>query len=208
MLYDCAVEPATLALLKKLMAVSELSGFSLVGGTALALRYGHRRSIDLDLFSPQKFDTQKIIQALENNFSGFTYKGDDNPVGLFAFIDGVKVDFVQQHYHKLIDKITDEQGIRIFGNRDMMAMKVFAILKRAQKKDFWDVDELLRHYSVEEMVNCYYEKYPGQMLAISIPFALAYFADADESEDPVSLKGQTWESVKKHIQEKVREYLK
>jgi hypothetical protein len=40
------------------------------------------------------------------------------------------------------------------------------------------------------------EKYPEQMLLISLPSALTYFADADESEDPVSLKGQTWEKVK------------
>ena len=46
------------------------------------------------------------------------------------------------------------------------------------------------------------------MLLISIPTILTYFTDADESEDPISLKGQTKKSVKKFIQEKVREYLK
>jgi hypothetical protein len=42
---------------------------------------------------------------------------------------------------------------------------------------------------------------------ISVPQAITYFEDAEESEDPVSLKGQTWEKVKKAIQKKVEQYL-
>ena len=40
-----------------------------------------------------------------------------------------------------------------------------------------------------------------------MPEALTYFDDAEESEDPISLKNQTWENVKKSIQKKVNEYL-
>jgi hypothetical protein len=49
---------------------------------------------------------------------------------------------------------------------------------------------------------------PSQQLLVSVPFALTYFIDAEESEDPVSLKGQTWKSVKRIIQDKVSDYLK
>ena len=45
------------------------------------------------------------------------------------------------------------------------------------------------------------------MLAISIPNAITYFIDADETEEPVSFKNQTWAGVKKGIQQAVREYL-
>ncbi len=44
------VEPHTLELLKKLMTEPLLTGMRLVGGTSLALQYGHRNSIDLDFF--------------------------------------------------------------------------------------------------------------------------------------------------------------
>lgn len=48
------VLPDTLELLKELSARPEMSGLRLVGGTALALQYGHRQSIDLDFFgTPQ-----------------------------------------------------------------------------------------------------------------------------------------------------------
>ena len=46
------------------------------------------------------------------------------------------------------------------------------------------------------------------MLAISIPNAITYFIDADESETPVSFKEQTWDGVKKGIQKAVRDYLR
>src|SRR3990167_8162703 len=38
--------------------------FYLVGGTALALQYGHRRSLDFDLFTPKSFDNERIRQQL------------------------------------------------------------------------------------------------------------------------------------------------
>ena len=44
------VEPHTLELLKRLMAEPLFADMRLVGGTALALQYGHRQSVDLDLF--------------------------------------------------------------------------------------------------------------------------------------------------------------
>jgi hypothetical protein len=46
------------------------------------------------------------------------------------------------------------------------------------------------------------------MLAISIPNAITYFAEADESDTPVSFKNQTWEGIKKSISRKVSEYLR
>ena len=101
-----------------------------------------------------------------------------------------------------------EDGIRLLSKPDIIAMKIAAILRRAVKKDFWDIAELLQHYSVEEFIRFYTKKYPNQQLLISIPHALIYFIDAEESEEPVSLKGQTWNSVKKLIQQKVNDYLK
>ena len=87
-------------------------------------------------------------------------------------------------------------------------MKVQAVLGRGKKKDFWDISELLKHYSVQNFIDFHTNKYSYQNLLISVPQALTYFSDADESEDPISLKGQTWESVKSEIQKKVREYLR
>jgi predicted nucleotidyltransferase component of viral defense system len=190
------------------MQVPELENFYLVGGTALSLYYGHRLSIDLDLFSTAEFSNESIIIALEKRFSSFSYNNAHNPVGIFGFIHDVKVDFVKHHRFALIDTPVEEDGIRLFGIRDIIAMKISAVLKRGVKKDFWDLAELLQHYDIDDFIDCYNKKYPNQQLLISIPQALVYFPDAEESEDPISLKGQTWTTVKKYIQQKVNNYLK
>jgi Nucleotidyl transferase AbiEii toxin, Type IV TA system len=50
------------------MKMPELKGFSLVGGTALSLLYGHRKSVDLDLFSNKPFENDEIITAMKRRF--------------------------------------------------------------------------------------------------------------------------------------------
>ena len=96
----------------------------------------------------------------------------------------------------------------MYGDPDIIAMKLNAILGRGKKKDFWDLYELFRHYTLEEMISFHEKKFPEQNLLITIPQAITYFDDAEESEEPVSLKGQKWKSVKKLIQQKVNDYLK
>ncbi len=91
---------------------------------------------------------------------------------------------------------------------DIAAMKIQAILGRAKKKDFWDLHELLQHFSLQQIMDWHKQKYPSQMLAISIPNAIIYFVEADESETPVSFKKQTWTTIKKDLSKIVSDYLK
>lgn len=207
MLQYSTIEPRTLELLKKLMSLPDLEMFNLAGGTALALYYGHRLSVDLDLFSTTQFQSDILLPHLEKEFPEFTYNSP-SAIGVFGFIGDVKVDFIRYDSHPLIGQINTEDGIRLLSIADIMAMKVAAILKRAVKKDFWDIAEILDHHTVDDLIDCYNTKYPNKQLLISIPQALTYFVEAEESEVPVSLKGQTWTSVKKRIQLKVKNYLK
>jgi len=62
MLQLATIEPLTLGLLKSLMSKRFLDQFTLVGGTALALQIGHRKSIDLDLFSITDIDTDLLLE--------------------------------------------------------------------------------------------------------------------------------------------------
>jgi hypothetical protein len=208
MLHTETVEPGTFSLLKELMELPALHPFSLVGGTALSLRYGHRSSIDLDLFYHERFDQPEIVRLIEETFKQrFVYKQQHTHFGIFCFIDDVKVDIV--HFpHLPISASEIEDGIRFYSNADISAMKIQAILGRGKKKDFWDLYELLQHYSLQQIMDWHKQKYPNQMLAISIPHAITYFVDADESETPVSFKKQTWESVKKGISKAVSDYLR
>ena len=208
MLYTKTVEPGTFSILNELMEIPSLKPFSLVGGTALSLRYGHRSSEDLDLFYHEKFDQSEIVKDLESAFKQrFVYKQEHTTFGIFCFIDEIKVDIV--HYPYLpIAPIEIEKGIRFYSSADIAAMKIQAILGRGKKKDFWDLYELLQHFSLQQIMDWHKQKYPNQMLAISIPHAITYFVDAEESETPVSFKKQTWEGVKKGISKIVSDYLR
>ncbi len=207
MLYTSTVDSNTLSILKQLLDLTILKDFSLVGGTALSLQYGHRISVDLDLFSNEKFEHNEILKSFQGNFGNkFKYEGNFSRFGIFCFIDDIKIDIV--HYpHKIIAPLDIRDGIRMYNSIDISAMKIQAILGRGKKKDFWDIAELLNHFSIQDIINNNSQKYPNQMLMISIPQALTYFTDANESEDPISLKGQTWESVQTIIKQKVSEYL-
>ncbi|MEA3445192.1 MAG: nucleotidyl transferase AbiEii/AbiGii toxin family protein [Bacteroidota bacterium] len=190
------------------MELPSLSNFCLVGGTALSLYYGHRSSIDLDLFYHEKFIHRSIVLDLEREFGDdFDYKQQHTHFGIFCFIKNIKVDLVY-FPHQPIMPFEVKDNIRFYSKADIAAMKIQAILGRAKKKDFWDLHELLQHFSLQQIINWHKKKYPSQMLAISIPNAITYFADADESETPVSYKSQSWGKIKSDISKIVSDYLR
>jgi predicted nucleotidyltransferase component of viral defense system len=208
MLHLKTVEPYTFSVLEQLLVMPELKNFSLVGGTALSLLFGHRKSVDLDFFSNKPFENADVIKALEKKFkSSFNNRTSTPRFGIFCFVNEVKVDLVR-HPYPLIRPEQIHDDIKMFSTEDIIAMKVQAILGRGRKKDFWDIAELLNHFSVSDFIEFHKEKFATQNLMITVPQAITYFADAEDSEDPISLKGQTWQSVQEFINAKVREYLK
>jgi len=208
MLYTNTVHERTLAILNELMLIEELSAFSLVGGTALSLKFGHRISEDVDLFTEKDFDKTFIQAILQKKFGkSFFYEERGNPLGIFCFIDEIKIDLVKYKF-PLIRPLDIEAGIRFYSTEDIIAMKIATVLRRARKKDFWDIAELLDHYSVDDFIRFFFQKFPEQMFLISIPQAMTYFAEADADNDPKSLKGQTWKSVRNIISKAVKDYLK
>lgn len=149
------------------MQMPELQDFSLVGGTALALKLGHRISIDIDLFSSTQPDFLLIKQSLEREF-GKCFLSENIQAGfaLFAAIHNVKTDIL--HYpHSLIAEIEVVDGVRMYSNKDIAAMKVNAMLGRGQKKDFFDLAELLKQYTLAEIISWHRLKYPDQQFLIS-----------------------------------------
>lgn len=207
MLQKQTVESGTFSLLKEIMLLPELKSFNLVGGTALALKYGHRKSVDLDLFSFEEFDKLLIENVLSNHFKErFIYENTFAKWGIFCYIDNIKVDLVY-YPHPLIDNIVETEGIRLIGDKDLIAMKIQAVFGRGKKKDYWDIAELLNHYSIDDFIKYHKQKYFKQILGISVPQALIYFTDADESEEPEALKIKSWNEVKKIISKKVRDFL-
>jgi predicted nucleotidyltransferase component of viral defense system len=190
------------------MSLKELAGFSLVGGTALALRLGHRKSVDLDFFSEDKFEIPAMRNELKKYFGERIniVSSEKNRLGIFSTVDGLKID-ICKHPFPLIRPLVTEEGIRFWSFEDIAASKVYAISMRATKKDFWDIDRLLDIFSIEEIASFYSLRYK-QNLAIAVSKMLTYFDEAEETKEPECLMGKKWAGVKKSIFKKINHQTK
>jgi predicted nucleotidyltransferase component of viral defense system len=187
------------------MALPELKDFVLVGGTNLSLRLGHRLSIDLDLFTPNDFDTEWMFNFLLSHFPDAIFVSRSEHM-LFMYINNVKIDMVRLPY-PYVQPIEYQEGIRLASLPDIAAMKLSAVSRRGVKKDFWDIAEMLHYYTVAEMIGFYKLKYSSHDIFHLIR-SLVYFEDAELQKDPAPLKKVTWKQVKKKMQTVVRQYIK
>lgn len=211
MLQYSTIYPATLELLKILMQYEYLKQTFLVGGTSLALQLGHRISVDIDLFSETDFETEEILTELRKDLelqvimqkeknSLIVNVRKKNTNGEF-----VKVDFVKYAY-PLLKELRNEDGIRLLSVEDIIPMKLSAIANRGAKKDFFDIYELLKTYSLSHMLDLFSKKYPD-IAHFHIIKSLTYFDDAESEFDPLTLNNTEWKIVKQTIENKVNEFI-
>ena len=199
MLYLETVESSTLELLKKLQRLPVLEQTRLVGGTALALQLGHRKSIDLDFFGTVDCEAEYLRESIAGIASLTILK--ESPHIHIYIVDGIKVDIVNYKYPWL-DDVVLEQGLRLASVSDIAAMKITAIIGRGTKKDFIDIAFLLHHFSVEEILHLYAAKYNDSSVFMAMK-SLAYFDDAEADPMPDMFVNQSWQQVKAHILSKI-----
>lgn len=89
----------------------------------MSLRYGHRTSVDIDLFNHDKFDHEPIVKALKKEFGkGYSTESKTVRWGIFCYVNEVKVDIVY-HPHLPIRDIDETNNIRIYSDENIIAMK-------------------------------------------------------------------------------------
>lgn len=173
-----------------------LSDFYLVGGTGLALHLKHRKSADIDLFCDLGFESQSICSHLEQKYQAISVIHELNTAR--CQIQGIKVEFLS-HSYKLLEPPAQIDGIRVAGLKDLAAFKLNAVSGRGSKKDFWDVEALLLHFTLRQMLDFFTQKYPMAELWHLIR-SLTYFRDADNEQiEILDLQGRSWEAVKERI---------
>ena len=179
MLFKETVEKDTLSILDALQKDENLSNFYLVGGTALALNLGHRKSIDLDMFSPKPFDTEQLLKYLseKHEFVRLFPFTKLSKVILQGKIKDVKVDWVV-HPYPFIEHTATTEGIRMYGLKDIAAMKLIAIADTGTRlKDFVDVAYMSAIMSLNEMLDAFEKKYNAEKERAWL--GLTYFSDID-----------------------------
>lgn len=176
--------------------------FGLVGGTAVALYLGHRRSIDFDLFTDNGFSNEKIRSSIKKNHIIQSTLVDD-PEELTLVVDSVKLTFYKYPY-KINYSAKFEEIIKIPDLLTLAAMKTFALGRRAKWKDYVDVFFILETSTVEDVIKKTKEIFGSEFNERLFREQLAYFEDIDYSEKVEYLAGK--EVLDAEIKQKLVEF--
>ena len=198
------VTPLLKKILNEIMKEPVFAPFYLVGGTSLSLRLGHRKSIDIDLFTNASYgslDFSVYENFFQNNYKYYdcTDKTDIVGFGRSYYIgesedNNIKVDLF--YHDEIINPCDIIDGIRIASLADVTAMKVDVVSRGGRKKDFWDLHELLNTYTIPEMLELHKKRYEYTHDREQIIADFVDFSSADKDIDPICLKGKEWKLIK------------
>ena len=156
--------------------------YYLVGGTAIALHIGHRRSVDFDMFKPTEINHKRNLDRIVA--SGFEYQVTRRVFEQMNLIVGdVKLTFFQYPF-----PVASED---MFGNvfrmpslLSLAAMKAYALGRRSKWKDYVDLYFLLtQHFQMSEVTEKAIAIFGDLFSEKLFRAQLSYFADIDYTEE-------------------------
>lgn len=162
--------------------------FGLVGGTAVALQIGHRRSIDFDLFSLKEFGNISIKNIISKQGWKIERTLRDELDCLTVVVSGVQLTFF--HYPFEIKFVNNFEDIKIPDLAALAAMKAYALGRRAKWKDYIDLLFILKkHGSIKDITSKGEEIFGKEFNERLFREQLSYFDDIDYSETIEFLPG-------------------
>lgn len=154
--------------------------FGLVGGTAIALLVGHRRSIDFDLVTDKEFKNLEIRkEILKFNKIDKVITDEDgqytliiNKVRFTFFSYPFKINFSEKFNNmiKLPDLLT------------LAAMKAYTLGRRAKWKDYVDLYFIMKDYGINDVVKKAEMIFGPEFNEKMFRVQLVYFKDIDYTE--------------------------
>jgi len=170
---------------------SQCPGSFLAGGTALALRFGHRRSRDLDWFVNGPFDHLRFAQELTHLPDSRVIHAE--PGTIHAEVNDIAVSLIRYSYVTgLIDHCA---GTPVASLRTAAGMKLLAIVNRGYKRDFIDVAAILSHGTpLVRLIEWAMADIPGLTME-SLLRSLAWRGDADVQPEPDGVTVADWRRV-------------
>lgn len=172
MLIDTAVSDTLYQVIKDLMKTPLLNGFNLGGGTNLAIKYNHRKSIDIDLFSESVVGLKRIRavkQGLEEKYTNHDFNCiiENSGSEALSFIRGqlligkidIKIDIIQNV--PVVYPVDKLDGIRLINDLDIGSLKLLSAANRGNQKDFYDLLLLIgqQAYSLELLYDTLLKRY-------------------------------------------------
>lgn len=209
MLYKQTTTPFLFDTLQDLMIWDTLKNFRLVGGTNLSLQLGHRQSDDIDLFSDIDFDIVNLARLFRKKYPTAEIRKSSFGITLYIHAPDnseMKIDVMQTD--KFIRNVQLIENIRFANFEDVAAMKLEAITSRNTKKDFYDIAELLNHYSFDQLLNFYTERYPYNDIKQVLENITFFSEDCESDFEPNTFKNQDWLQVKYSVIDAFDNYMK
>lgn len=155
--------------------------FYLVGGTAIALHIGHRRSIDFDLFKAKSFNSSKIIAKIKSHNIPYIITRNVSEQ-LNMIISDVKFTFFEYPF-QIEPEIKFENYIKLPTLLDLAAMKAYALGRRSKWKDYVDLYFIIKnHFTIKDISERAAHIFEQQFSEKLFRAQLCYFKDIDYSE--------------------------
>ncbi|WP_153306245.1 nucleotidyl transferase AbiEii/AbiGii toxin family protein [Desulfatiglans anilini] len=208
-MYPTTISDGLYRLLKRLDRSLELRSGYLGGGTALALQLGHRRSDDLDFFSPELFSPTAVLTDLEKLGLAVTVL-NQTPRHTELLVQRFKVDLLTETIplKRLVRPILPEiRNLKMADAADIGRMKLLTVASRGCKKDFLDIFCLTRHrISLKALIDEFISEGQGVRFSkLLFLKGLVDFEAADLEPDPVMLWNLDWNAVKEDLISEVKQ---
>lgn len=180
--------------------------FYLAGGSALALYYGHRFSVDLDWFA-ESFSYTSVFREKLSKLGKLSVESEGEKTFNGA-LNGVKISFFEYPYPLISSKTQYKDNIYLASRPDIAVMKLEAVARRGTYKDFVDIYFLLKEYNLDQLLDFLRKKFTGvEYNETHLLKSLTYFEDAKKSEFPEMIKPVNWEDIKKFLLSAVEQYM-
>ena len=166
-------------------------GFVLYGGTAIALRLGHRVSIDFDFFTSDNFDGIALRRSMASLTAGEVLQQERNVLTVLADRGGpVKLSFFGGIGGRLADPDPTRDGVACVASPlDLLARKIKTIHDRIQQRDFIDIDALVASdVPLAEGIAGFEALFPDTIPTMLTLKALTWFADPELRDIPDSCR--------------------
>lgn len=201
-MHEETISPTCFRLIQELSRQSFLNQFYLVGGTALSLQLGHRKSIDLDFFSQNEFEPMKWKSSV--HALGEVESLELRRNNLSCKINKTKLEFLYFAYPNHFPLVSWE-GIKMLDPKDIALFKILAIIGRNRKKDIIDLYFIDKEViDLQEIISLFFEKYEkGDISLLKQVETLFDDENVEKSDMPDMLKKVNWEEAYSMVKEKV-----
>ena len=166
--------------------------FVLYGGTALALRLGHRQSVDFDFFCNETFAPDQLIAAIQFLRDCRVEQRGDNTLSVVTATTAVKLSFFGGvAMNRVHDPDLADNGLQVASLLDLAATKLKTIQQRAEAKDYQDIASALdAGIELEEALAAAIAVFGPKFNAIATLKSLTYFDDGDLRSLPAGVQEQ------------------